>query len=232
MTEIWPIEKRCGRRDTRAFVVADTVDALGEKMIGIIADRRMTKMHRYLGESNKPRLFSGLRLWPGGYSGPTTQRSRQSVSVSLASNSRQFEGIGFSIGLDNETEEQAAKRYHNPEEQWLGQRRDITLVELDGWPGSRGRDDSIRIEHWNQHGVGQQTIVVFDDVDPIQELAWDVKGDKERQVCWDDEFCTFHTRHIEAAEHEYRSGVCALRQATLAENLRVLADLAAVRDET
>lgn len=225
-----PIEKRCQRRETVAFVAPETVDQLAEKMLGIIADRRMTKMHRWLGENGgTPRLFPGLRVWRGGLGGPTTIRARQSVGISLASHQHSFEGIGFSIGREDETEEQVRDRYHHPERQWLGQRRDITVVELDGWPGSPGRDDSIRVEYWNENGVGQETIIAFDDVDPVQEIAWNVKGDVLRQVHLDDEFCTVHGRHIEDAEHVYQSG-CVLREATLAEDLAVLADLAARKE--
>src|SRR5437868_3564793 len=231
---MWPIEKRCQQRDTRAFVAPETVDLLGEKMIGIIADRRMTKMHRYLGEhvwQVPPRLFPGLRVWHGGFGGPTTLRSRQSVGINLASNQHPFERLGFSIGRDNDTEAQVAERYHHPERQWLGQRRDITSVDLHGWPGSPGRDDQIHIEYWNQNGVGQEIVVVFDDLNPVQEIAWDVKGDKARQVYLDDEFCTLHGRHFEDHEHVYQPGRCALRSATLAESLTALAGLAA-RHET
>jgi hypothetical protein len=225
---MWTIEKRCRQRDTRAFVTADTVDLLGQKMIGIIGDRRMTKMHRYLGEqAGRPRLFPGLRMWHGGFGGPVTLRAAQSASISLASPARMFEGIGFSVGRDDETEQQAAERYHQPKKQWLGQRRDITFVELDGWPGEPGRDDSIRIEYWNDNGVGQETIVVFDDADLIQEIAWTVKGDKEREVHLDNEFCTVHGKHIEDPTH--KPAACTLRTATLAEDLALLALLAELR---
>lgn len=225
---MWTIEKRCGQRDTRAFVVPDTVDLLGQKMVGIVADRRMTKMHRYLGEQGgKPRLFLGLRVWHGGFGGPTTLRPGQSASISLASPQHHFEGIGFSVGREDETEEQAAKRYHHPEQQWLGQRRDITLVELDGWPGEPQRDDSIRIEYWNENGVGQETIVVFDDINLVEELAWDLKDDRRREVHLDNEFCTVHGKHIEDPGH--RPAGCTLRTATLAEDLAVLARLAELK---
>lgn len=225
-----PIEKRCQQRHTVAFVTTDTVDALGAKMIGIIGDRRITKMHRYLGEhGGTPRLFTGLRVWPGGYSGPTTVRPGLSASISLASASRMFEGIGFSTHSDL-AEEDIRERYHHPETQWLGQRRDITLVELNGWPGQPARDDSIRVEYWNENGVGQETVLVFDDVDHVQEIAWHVKGDTERRVYMDDEYCTVHGRHVEDPEHGYQRGVCTLRTPTLAENLALLTTLAVRRE--
>lgn len=228
---MWPIEKRCQRRDTAAFVAPETVDLLGEKMIGIIADRRMTKMHRYLGENaGTPRLFPGLRLWHGGFNGPTYARPRMSASVSLASGLYPYEGIG--IGFADETEAHVRDRYHHPEKHWLGQRRDITFVELDGWPGSPGRDDRIRIEHWNSNGVGQETILVFDDVDHIQELAWEVQGSKERHVYMDDGWCTTHDRHFEDPDHASQIGRCALRRATVVENLRVLVGLAEQREQS
>lgn len=223
---MWPIEKRCQRRDTAAFVAPETVDLLGQKMIGIIADRRVTKVHRYLGDRpGVPTVRTGLRLWHGGFDNATRLRSRVSAGVSLASHQHPFEGLGFSIGLDDETEQQVADRYHHPEKHWLGQRRDITYVELYGWPGGPGRDDRIRVEYWNEHGVGQETLLAFDDIEPIEELAWDVKGDKLRQVFLDDEFCDFHGLHFEHPDHTY-GAECTRRKATTAENLRVLAVLA------
>lgn len=225
------IERRCQQRHTQGFVTPETVNPLGEKMIGIIADRRMTKMHRYLGErGGKPQLYAGLRVWTGGLTAPTTIRSRQSAAITLASHQRPFEGLGFSIGHEDLTEEQFAQRYHHPEQQWLGERRNITLVELNGWPQSPTSDDSVRIEHWNKHGVGHETIIIFDDIDPIQEIAWDIKDDKERRVHSESEFCTIHSRHFEDPEHIFQSRHCALRPATLAENLKLLADLAAMGD--
>lgn len=222
------IEQRCRRRDTTAFVAPETVDALGEKLIDIVADRRMTKMHRYLGEhGGTPRLFPGLRVWRGGYSGGTTVRSRQSASVSLASAARSFEGIGFHVSRDDASEEQLRDRYHHPEKHWLGRRENVTLVQLDGCPGEPGRNDSIRVEHWNEHGVGQESIIVFDDVDPVQEIAWDLKGDPLRQVYMDDDWCLDHEKHFEDPSHVYRYGTCERRRATLAENIAVLAALAA-----
>lgn len=224
---MWSIEKRCTQRDTRAFVAPETVDLLGEKMIGLIADRRVTKMHRYLGEhGGTPRVSTGLRVWRGGLDGPTTQRPGQSASIHLASDHHPFEGLGFSVGWRDETEQQIRDRYHRPEDQFLGQRRDITYVELAGQPGSLGRDDSIRVEHWNEHGVGQETILVFDDLDPVQEIAWDLKADLERRVHLDDEYCTVHGQHYEDPQHHYRYGVCVLRQATMVENLALLVVLA------
>lgn len=222
-----PIEKRCQQRDTHAFVTAETVDLLGAKMVGIVADRRMTKMHRYLGkQGGRPRLFPGLRVWKGGFGSPTTLRTGQSASICLASEHHRLEGVSFGVDRDDETEARAAQRYHHPEQQWLGQRRDITLVELDGWPGSPGRDDSIRVEYWNSNGVGQETILVFDDLSLVQELAWDLKGDTQRRVYLDDEFCTVHAQHFEDPNHSWQPGTCERRPATLAENLTLLAAIA------
>ena len=225
------IAKRCQQRRTHAFVTPETVGPLGQKMIGLVADRRMTMMHRYLGEqSGTPRLYAGLRVWTGGLGPATIIRPGQSAAISLASVQRPLEGIGFSVGPERQTEEQLAERYHHPERQWLGERRDITLVELNGWPGSPTRDDSVRVEHWNQHGVGQETIVVFDDIDPIQEIAWIVKQDKEHRIHFEDEFCTLHRRHFEDPEHSFQPSRCALRPATLTENLTLLAHLGSIRE--
>lgn len=220
-----PIEKRCQRRDTNAFVTPETVDPLADKLVGIIADRRMTKMHRYLGEnSGTPRLFAGMRVDHAARGDGVNRRPGVSVGVYLTSQGRGLEGVAFSIDRDDDTEEQVRDRYHHPEKQWLGQRRDITFVELSGWPGSPGREDSVRIEYWNQHGVGQETLIVFDDVDPVEEIAWDVKGDRERRVYLWDEFCDTHGLHFEHPDH--KAAGCKGRKSTRAEDLAVLAHLA------
>jgi hypothetical protein len=220
---IAPIDKRCQRRDTRAFVTTETVDLLAEKMVGIIGDRRMTKMHRYLGErGGVPEVHAGLRVDHRAYGGGVNRTPGRSVGVYL--NGRGLAGVSFSVHLDDETDEQVAERYHHPEKQWLGDRRNITHVELRGWPGSPSREDSIRIEYWNDYGVGQETLIVFDDLDPIQEIAWDVKGDRERRVLLWDEFCDAHGLHFEHPDHQ--SAGCKGRQSTRAEDLAMLAVLA------
>lgn len=221
------IEKRAASRDTRGFVVAETVDVLAAKFHALIADRRITKMHRYIrSEGGSPSVYAGLRPDHQGFSGALTHTPGRGAGVHLASRARGLEGAGFSIGCDeDESEELMRKRYHDGAQ---GNRRvDITYVELTGWPGSPARDDSIRIEYWNRDGVGQETILVFDDFDLIDELFWEVKGDKERQVCMWDEFCDVHGLHYEHPSHE-RGSSCGHRKSTRAEDLTVLGLLAAL----
>lgn len=220
-----PIEKRCRQRVTRSFVTADTVDLLAEKLVGIIAERRMVKMVRSLGEyAGTPQLFTGLRLWHGGYRDAVKVRPGESVSVWLANQSQRNEHLYFTVGLRTETEQEIHGRYDHPEKQWLGERRDITRVALNGWPGEPRTDDEIRIEHWNEHGFGQETTVVFDDINLIEEIAWDVKGDRERRIYLWDEFCDTHGLHFEHPDH--KAAGCKGRQSTRAEDLAVLAHLA------
>lgn len=147
----------------------------------------------------------------------------------LASRSHSIEGISFGINLASDVEEEVAQRYYHPERHWLKRREDITYVEMTGSPGSPAADDLIRIEYWNSHGVGQETILVFDDVDMINELFWDVTGSKERQVCMWDEFCDAHGLHFEHPSHKH-NGRCKARKSTRAENLGVLALLAALAE--
>jgi hypothetical protein len=224
-----PIEKRAEQPDTRAFVTAETVDVLAAKFVALIGERRMTKMHRYIrSEGSSPSVYAGLRPDHRGYNGAVNVTPGQGASVRLASNARGLEGAGFSIGRDaDETEEQVRKRYHDGAQ--MDRRTDITYVELTGWAGSPARNDSIRIEYWNEYGVGQETILVFDDIDMINELFWDVTGSKERQVCMWDEFCDAHGFHFEHPSHE-RNGQCKARKSTHAENLGVLALLAALAE--
>ncbi|QWF85757.1 hypothetical protein [Amycolatopsis sp. CA-230715] len=221
------IARRCEKRRTWGFVAPDTVDALGEKMVGIIAERRMTKMHRYLGErAGRPTLYAGLRVWTGGVFPGVTIRPRQSASVALASHQRPIEGVSFRIGRDALTEDQLAQRYHRSGQQGLDERRDITMVELTGSPGAPSGDDSVRIEYWNENGVGQETIIAFDDSDPIQEIAFDVGDDKDHTSYFVNEFCTVHSRHFEDPDHVFLPRQCVFRTATLAESLTRLAHVA------
>jgi hypothetical protein len=225
MPDIIAIEGRCNRRDTWAFVAAENVDMLAEKLVGIIGDRRMTKVHRYLGESaGTPTVRAGLWVNRGAPGEGVNRHPGRSVGIYLAGSPYLLEAVSLAAYVDGETEEQAAEKYHHPEKQWLGQRRNITRVELRGWPGQPSREDSIRIEYWNEHGVGQETLVAFDDYSPIQEIAWDVKGDRERRVWMYDAFCDTHGLHFEHPDH--KSYGCEGRRSTRAEDLEVLAVLA------
>lgn len=218
------IERRAALRNTRGFVTKTTVDLLAEKMLGLIGDRRMVKTHQYLGDSHvKPTIAVGLRINRGSYQ-PVRHQPGQGAGVHLCGGGgRMFEGLSFHVGCRDESEDEVAHRYHNPADQWLGQRRDMTLVELTGWPGSPGREDEIRVEYWNENGVGQETIVVFDDVDFVQEIAWDVKRDLERRVHIYDAFCDEHGLHFEHPDHKGYG--CTGRKSTRAEDLEVLAFL-------
>jgi hypothetical protein len=219
------IEKRAAMRDTCSFVTTETVDALAAKLIGMVGDRRMTMMRRYLGErGGTPEVLAGLRIDYRGFQ-PVNHRPGMGVGIHLTPG---IHGVGFSVQRTSETEAQVRERYHHPEKHWLGRREDIVLVELRGWPGQPQRDDMIRVERWNQHGVGEEIIVVFDDVDLLEEIAWDVKGDKERQVHMWDEFCTLHNQHFEHPGHrEFADRAhCTGRPPTRGETLAALAALA------
>lgn len=217
------IEKRAEQPHTVAFVTFMTVDVLARKMIGIIGNRRMTKVRRYLGDSaGTTDVMAGLYLDHRGFSDAITHCLARSVGVHLTRRGGAIEGFGFSLDRDDETEAEVRERYHHPEKHWMGRREEITLVELDGWPGSPQRTDRIRIETWNKHGVGQEVIIVFDDLDVLEEIAWDIKGDIVREVCMWDEFCTVHNLHYEHHLHE-RSGACEGRPPTRGETLAALA---------
>lgn len=227
---MFSIEKRGQQPDTRGFVTAETVDVLAAKFVALIGDRRITKMHRYLGDSaGTPSVYAGLRPDHRGYEDAVGHRKGQGAYVHLTSRARGLESAGFSIGRDaTETEESVRKRYHDGAQ--ADRRTDITYVELTGWPGSPARNDSIRIEYWNENGVGQETILVFDDVDLIDELFWDITSDRIREVSMWESFCDNHEQHYAHPAHR-RNGQCVMRDATRAENLAVLAYLAA-RAET
>ncbi|HET9144052.1 hypothetical protein [Actinophytocola sp.] len=213
------IEQRAQQRDTCAFVTFMTVDVLARKMIGLVGDRRMTMMRRYLGDrAGTPDVRAGLRIDRRGFN-PVSHRLGVGVGIHLRPG---IHGIGFSVQRMSETEDEARERYRNPDKQWLGRREDLVYVELRGWPGQPSREDSIRIERWNENGVGEEIIVVFDDVDLLEELAWDIKGDQVREVHMWDEFCETHHLHFEHHLH-HRSAGCKGRPPTRGETLAALA---------
>jgi hypothetical protein len=221
------IEKRAEMRDTCSFVTFMTVDVLARKLIGIVGDRRMTMARRYLGErGDSPTVKTGLRLNQRGYGPPVEHRLGRGVSIHLMPG---IEGIGFSVQRDSDTEAELHERYHHPERHWLGRREDIVYVELRGWPGSPHREDAIRVERWNSHGVGEEIIVAFDDLDPVSELFWEIKGDKVREVHMWDAFCDSHGLHFEHPSHE-RNGQCKDRKSTRGEDLTVLGLLASIAE--
>ncbi len=216
------IEKRARLHDTGGFVTFLTVDVLARKMIGIVGDRRMTLMRRYLGNhGGTPDIVTGLRLSHRGFADPITHRLGERVGVQVVNN-RTHEGFGFSVNSPRDTEDEVYERYHHPEKHWLGRREDITSVTLRGWPGGPSATDRITIEHWNENGVGRETIIVFDDIDLLEEVAWDVKGDPQREVHMWDEFCTVCGLHFEHHLHK-RTGACEGRPPTRGETLAALA---------
>jgi hypothetical protein len=221
------IEKRAEMRDTCSFVTTKTVDVLAAKLIGIVGDRRMTVIRRYLGErGGSPTVATGLRLNQRGYGPPVQHRLGRGVSIHLMPG---IEGIGFSVQRDSDTEDEVRERYHHPERHWLGRREDMIYVELRGWPGQPHKDDAVRIERWNSNGVGEEIIVAFDDFDLLEEIAWDVKGDERREVHMWDEFCDFHGLHYEHPSHE-RTGQCRGRPPTRGETLTVLGLIASIAE--
>lgn len=218
------IRQRCRRRETSGFVVPETVDLLTDRLLEVVGDRRMTLMHRYLGERpGTPRLFAGYRLWHGGLGEPVSITTGRGVSVVLRGPGQRSHVVGFRVAPHVETEKQARDRYDNPGEQWLGQRREITFVEVRGWPHEPHPEDHVRVEHWNENGLGEETIVAFDDMDPVEEIAWDVKGDLERHVHMWREFCDEHGLHFEHPDHQRTA--CTGRRSTRAEDLAILAYL-------
>lgn len=213
------IEKRAQSRDTCAFVTLTTVDPLARKMIGLVGDRRVTMMRRYLGDhGGTADVMAGLRIDWRGFT-PVSHHPGRGVSIHLRPG---IYGLGFSVQRDSDTEEGLRERYHHPERHWLGQRRDIVYVELRGCPGEPNREDGIRIERWNENGVGEEIIARFDDLDLLEELAWDIKGDKVREVHMWDEFCTVHGLHFEHHLHK-RARACEGRPPTRGETLAALA---------
>jgi hypothetical protein len=226
------IQQRHQRRATSAFVAVDTVDLLADKLIKMIGERRTTLVRRYLGDApGRPLIVSGLRLSHQGIGDPVTATTMQSVSVNLVNTWGNHQSVHFGVQRAGETEAQVRDRYDNPAQHTvLHQRKDIIFVELVGWPGSPHQDDRVRIERWNASGVGEETTLAFDDINPVQEIAWEVQGDRERRVELWDEFCDTHRLHYEHPDHQ-RDAACLHRPATLAENLAVIAHLAHLNEQ-
>lgn len=181
-TPMLPLAERLSTRDSLVFVAMDTVDALADRVLGIFGEgREVTRIHTYRHTVPKDptdaqrenrglqslTVVTGLRLATlDEVHGPI--KRWESVSpvgkgLHIYLSPGLLEGFGFgAYEYESATEEQVIARYHSHVAgDTYSRRRNLTVVEIDGWPGSPNREDRIRIEHWNDHGVCSETLIAF-----------------------------------------------------------------------
>lgn len=170
-----PLAERVGKHDLHAFVALDTIDLLADHLTAIVGTgRRFSVFDQYVGD--KP-----LSLWETGYRAKTSlylsQETRYESGIHRWEQRCFPAGKGITFHCDpgivawgisaydlarekhNRTEDAAAAYYHSRTER----RTNVTLVRVDGWPSHPARSDRIFIEHWNEHGVCQETLVMFEE---------------------------------------------------------------------
>lgn len=184
-------EQRLGRYGLAAnvWVAYDNVDTIADHVLGLIGTgRRMTVIRRYLNlrrsEDNRERVeavTSGeLDVKTGLYVGSEAEyrkpidRWSQSNPVGKGLHIHLSPGIeGFGFGAyeyENPTEERAAERYNGKDGTVFNRREDVTRIRTSGEPGYPRHTDRIVIETWNQHGVGIETTIAFEDDGPNDEV--------------------------------------------------------------
>lgn len=155
------IAERNQRRELRAFVAIDTIDVIAERITNLARSGRLcTIVFRY-DSSKEVEVNTGLSLDTGARNGgvhPFTQTEPvgRGVSVYLRPGIRSY---GLSAYADDGLEEAVRERFH------AEQPRDATYVVITGGSTSDGRnvgrEDSIQITRYNEHGVGMFTTIAF-----------------------------------------------------------------------
>lgn len=164
--------ERLTSRSATVFVAMDSFDPLVERIVGIVrgdteaggtpaSGRLMTVMRSYPNQPGHTSVHTSLCLDPEARSGGIAVQSyADPVGRSLHFDLRPgIHGFGFSCyAREAETEAQVAKRFHANRQDV----RNLTVVRFDGWAGQPCREDTITIEHWNDHGVLMRTEVFFE----------------------------------------------------------------------
>lgn len=182
MTARQPLAERINSREVHAFVALDTIDLLADHMTALVGTgRRFTILDQYVGD--KP-----VSLHATGYAAKTSLRLSDETCYEGGINRWEQHcapsGRGVTFHCDpgivafgvcaydmasekhNRTEEEAAAYYWSRKgESVFDRRENVTRVRMDGWPDHPTRTDRIFIEHWNQHGVCHETLVMFEEGD-------------------------------------------------------------------
>lgn len=159
-----PIDERAHRHQMRAFVAHDTIEAIVARIEPMVrSGRRMTLMRRYLGSDEVFDFRTGLTLDTDTPSGGVEIRRQDNPAGMYA----QFllthvTSFGVSAYAMDGDEDAVRARWHSE-----GRRReDCVLIRITGGAdGAFGYTDKIEITRYNENGVGEQTIVVFDQLD-------------------------------------------------------------------
>ncbi|QKW15421.1 hypothetical protein [Verrucosispora sp. NA02020] len=158
-------------RDVTCMAALDTMPHLVARVRNLLGHgRRMTVTQRYTYVDQPPEVTTGLTLDTEARSGGIHESIRDD-SHHLGVNLRPGLMSGFSLSAyasdGNRTEAEAWKRYHAAESisgDPLKRRRHMTRIDITGGlPGDGpARDDKLIISAWNDDGVCDERVVVFD----------------------------------------------------------------------
>lgn len=157
------------QRHVTCMAALDTMDAIAERITKLLSyGRRISMTRRYTYTGHAPELLVGLSIDEQGHGGGILYTSRpdsKHLGVSLKPGIHGF-GIGAYSGEGNDTEKEAWARYHAADDSDVfRKRRNMTVVTINGGmpgDGGPGRDDALKIEHWNEHGVCDERVIGFD----------------------------------------------------------------------
>lgn len=213
-------------RDMNYFAAPDKIEELIERTKAVVGDRRMVVTSRYLdvGGSNHTEVKTA-QIIDRSAASPVEVWDRVNRGIAFRlTHATTGQGLGsFGFSTDRAKDQAEARAiYHG------GGRQEVTLVKINGWAHEHGHEDHIVIERWNQYGVGHETVIAFDDTDPVQELAKKA-GREGGQGMLDRSWCTLHDQHYEDPLHEW-DRECHREPSTLVQDLRMLTDLAEAQE--
>lgn len=167
-TAVDPGQRVRTQRHVEVMLALDNFQAVADRIRNLVSSgRRIAMTQRYTGSPHPPELYVGLTLDRRARGdgivegGDDTGRHLMVYLTSLR-------GFGLSAYAHdgNTTEAEARERYRkgaDSDDHWA-RRRNLTVITINGGLGgdSPARDDSITIEHWNEHGVCDERVIGFD----------------------------------------------------------------------
>lgn len=168
--------------DLTLFAAMDTIGIIADRLEAIVGtDRRMTVLRAY--RPSPDATSNDLSLDRVNVETGLTLEDRQTLRepVERLAQSAPY-GYGIFFNLSNgftsgfgvsayerqaPTQAAVAARYRRAMDHTTDMRRitsphNVTRVVMQGWPGSPSYDDRIKIEDWNDNGVCQDTLIVFE----------------------------------------------------------------------
>lgn len=162
-------------RRIQAACALDTLPLLAERVRGLLSwGRRISVARRYL-DGGETELKVGLTV--------DTEQGDRAIHLGGSAEKGWHFGVHLAPGINGfgfsaypyeaPSEAEVWRRYR------AGERRDITIVELAGSSANDSgpsHDEYLRIEDWNQHGVGQAWVIGFDT--NAYYGAWKIRHDR------------------------------------------------------